>query len=87
MKITYFEGAEIDLGVIMCCLLHKDFLSWYLYINAEACLKSEKQKPLFRMRFGDASRESFIQTEAITHIMYSACVAGPTTTLGMEYNS
>ena len=70
----------------MCCFCHRDFLTWYLFVNADACLRTENQQ-IFRLRYGDASSLSFRQTEAITHIMYSACVAGPTTTLGMEYNS
>jgi hypothetical protein len=76
------EGVEIDLGVIMCCICNEEFLLWLIYVNAEA-LKIWK-RPIFIMRYGDASNENF-KYKKPPLILYSACIAGPTVTLGSYY--
>ena len=78
------EGSEIDLAVIMCLVSNKEFLLWLTYVNAEA--KQMSGRYIFIPRYGDASKSTYKQILANPHIMYSACLAGPTTTLGKYYD-
>ena len=87
-SITYYqlelEAVEIDLKVIMCCLCDDEFLNWYIYINAESI--KWWGHPIFVMRYGDASKPGFeFRHVKKALILYSACVAGPMTSLGRNY--